>query len=240
MKPVSSMISILMLTHNRLEQVKTCLESLARVQSGFDTLRVLDNGSADFEVRNYVNKLGALIPNAKTECLRINYGVAGGRNELITRVRMFDPSGIHIFLDSDVIVHSAALFDTIRATFEDEAVGVVGCGGSFIDWNQEHPFVPAPIGKCDVVQGWCMAVRRELFSAVAFDTGYGKFWEEDSDMCMQARKAGFDVVSIDPAGSITHHPGSSGAHLADRQQTLARFRMKWQGLGLTKAEGGYR
>lgn len=232
-------ISVLVLTHDRLEQVKACFESLVRVRPAFENLIVVDNASVD-GTEGYVLALPKLTPSAYVWGYGDNLGVARGRQELVKLATRSAFEDILLFLDSDAIVHSAALFDTIRAAFEDEAVGVVGIGGSYVDWNQDHPFVPAPVGKCDVVQGWCMAVRRELFSAVAFDTEYGKFWEEDSDLCMQARKAGFDVVSIDPAGSITHHPGSSGAHLADRQQTLARFRMKWQGLGLTKAEGGYR
>lgn len=229
-------ISILMLTYNRLEAVKACVESLQRVESAFDEWYILDNCSTD-GARRYLIELCGSIQGRYIilKCSAKNLGVADGRQKLTETAGR--SSDILLFLDSDVIVHSAALFDTIRAAFADEAVGVVGCGGSYIDWSHEHPFFPAPIGKVDVVQGWCMAVRRELFSAIAFDTGYGLFGEEDSDICLQVREQGFDVVSINPTGLIEHKADQSSN--TDRPITLKRFHDKWAGKGWTKGEGGY-
>lgn len=232
---MTDMISILMLTHNRLETVKACVESLKNTRAAFDDLIILDNGSTDGTWEWLIASFDKIqFRHYALTCSVLNLGVASGRQRLTDSIAETD---ILLFLDSDVIVHSAALFDKIRAVFADEAVGVVGCGGSYIDWSHEHPFFPAPIGKVDVVQGWCMAIRRELFSAIAFDTGYGLFGEEDSDICLQARSHGFDVVSISSTGLIEHKADQSAN--TDRPITLKRFHDKWAGKGLTLAEGGY-
>lgn len=206
---------------------------------------VLDNASTD-GTAGFVADLPIVMRSRLPVTVRLedsNLGVAAGRQKLA----QFADGDVLLFLDSDVVVADVMGTSWLRqllAPFADEAVGVVGTAGSNVifatDGNNQQPtvFVPSGAGKCDVVSGWCMAVRAGLFQYVRFDTEYGLFFEEDSDLCMQVREKGYDVVMVAVDG-IEHQPGNSGAEYADRRKTLQRFRDKWEGKGLIKMEGGW-
>ena len=95
----------------------------------------------------------------------------------------------------------------------------------------------APNAECDTVAGACQAFKREVLQVASIDTEYGKFWHEDADFCLQIREAGYDIRCV-PCG-IVHNPGHSGDEPGLHERNLQRFREKWWGKGLTKAEGGY-
>lgn len=239
--------SILMLTHNRPDAVALCLESLLQTLQENDVqLVILDNGSTG-DVQSVLQgfqsqwrELAEQAENGRADDVQIifsneNLGVAAGRARLVSEAA----GEVLLFLDSDVVIHSSRWLAEIERALQPENVGVTGIAGSFVDWEMPGLFFPALYGQCDVVSGWCMAVKRDVFNAgVAFDVGYGKFYEEDSDLCLQARAAGWDVWSTGGIG-VHHVPANSGAELADRAQTMARLVGKWKGRGLIRAEGGY-
>lgn len=222
--------SILVLTHNRLDMLKRFFSSLRPTMARSDVqMVVLDNGS-ELSTRIYL----AGVPYIRPIFSAINLGVGAGRNELLKHAE----GEMLIFLDSDCEILNPHWLDGLVMALEPESVGIAGPAGAFVDWNKEHPFIPAPVGECDVVSGWCMAFKPEILKAgVKLDTEYGMFWEEDSDFCMQARFLGWDVVNTGGLG-VHHQPGMSGDN-GERSKTLARFRDKWRGMGLTKFEGAY-
>jgi len=242
---VTPSVSILMLTHNRLESTIRCLDSLDHTLRGHNVeLMVLDNASTD-GTEGFVADLPIVMRSRIPVTVRLedaNLGVAQGRQVLAAAA----DGDIFLFLDSDVVVADVMETNWLKqllAAFEDETVGVVGTAGSMVMFAtsadaQETVFVPAEVGRCDVVSGWCMAVRASLFQHVAFDTEYGPFFEEDSDLCLQVRELGYDVVMVTVDG-IEHVPGNSGAEYTNRRKTLKRFRDKWEGKGLVKMEGGW-
>ena len=221
------------------------MDSLDRTLRGHNVeLMVLDNASTD-GTQGFVADLPIVMRSRLPVTVRLedsNLGVAKGRQKLA----QFADGDVLLFLDSDVVVTDVMETNWLKqllAPFEDEAVGVVGTAGSLVIFatdanSQPTIFVPSGEGKCDVVSGWCMAVRAGLFQYVAFDTEYGPFFEEDSDLCLQVREKGYDVVMVAVDG-IEHQPGNSGAEYANRQQTLQRFRDKWEGKGVVKMEGGW-
>ena len=104
---------------------------------------------------------------------------------------------------------------------------------------QETVFVPSGAGKCDVVSGWCMAVRASLFQHVGFDVEtFSPRWEEDADLCLQVRALGYEVVQVDVDG-IEHQPGNDGAELTNRRDSLRKFAAKWKDRNVVKMEGGW-
>ena len=226
--------SILMLTHNRIEAVKACLASLVPTLSRNDVvLHVLDNHSTDGTA-----ELITHAPGIESWRYNDNYGVARGRQMMLEDADLGD---IVVFLDSDVIIQDAGWLDKLAAALAPEPVGIAGPAGSYVFWNLPAfapDFVPAPVGECDVVSGWCQAFKREVVQAGAgLDVGYGMFWEEDSDFCMQIRALGWDVVNTGDIG-VLHTPGKSG-DTGNRAVNLRRFWDKWHGRELTKTAGAY-
>jgi len=224
--------SILMLTHNRLSTMQACWRSLEGTRRRTDVeFIILDNASADGTPEWLFAQQGERVC---VERSLENLGVAKGRN-MLSRMAHGD---ILIFLDSDTIIEDEGWLATLTAPFEHENIGVVGCAGCLVRWELPLLFTLSPRlpGLVDVVSGWCLAARREVFQGAAFDEDYGLFHEEDSDFCMQARRHGYDVWGTGYIG-VQHTPGNSGSEYSAREKTLARFRLKWQERGYIQAEG---
>jgi GT2 family glycosyltransferase len=230
----------MMLTHNRLPQLTKLIGGLeSRIARGDIEFLIFDNGS-EIQTVNFVTDLMFTLRGAaKVRVLSNveNIGVAAGRDGLLKQA-----TGEYlIFLDSDVEIIAEDWIERAMEMLEPENVGMVGPAGSFVQWTPDGAaFVPAIPGECDVVAGWCQVFKREVLEAgVRLDLGYGMFYEEDSDFCLQIRAAGWDVFTYNNSG-LRHMPGQSGAaRVANRSQTLSRMRTKWQGKGLIREEGAY-
>lgn len=208
-------------------------------------LMVLDNASTD-GTAGFVADLPLVMRSRVPTSVHHeeqNLGVAAGRQKLVESA----DGDILLFLDSDVVVADVMETNWLKqllAPFEDEAVGVVGTAGSQVMFAttanaQETVFVPTLPGRCDVVSGWCMAVRAALFQHVAFDVAtFSPRWEEDADLCLQVRALGYDVVMVTVDG-IEHQPGNDGAELTNRRDSLRKFAQKWQDKNVVKMEGGW-
>ena len=231
--------SILMLTHNRLEQVVKCLISLEPTLERDDVeLIIIDNASTDGTWEFVKEHMEAHPDKVVAIGLEQNAGVSGGREKLL--YWMDRRTDIGIFLDSDVMIMDTHWLEAIRETLAREDIGICGPGGSFVlaDWSGFTAGLPGR--ECDCVAGFCLAFKKELIDAgVKMDTDYGLFWTEDSDFCLQARALGYGVMCV-PVG-VWHMPAHSGAGKDEtlHQRNIERFASKWRGKGLVKAEGGY-
>lgn len=196
--------------------------SLAKIiphLAGFGEVLVWDNG-------------GTVEPNPAFELIQPgeNKGIAVPRAEMKKRTKL----PYILWLDDDVEIQDDGWFDTL-VSFLSEPIGCIGSSGSYIDWRANHPFVPAPVGLCDVVSGWLLFYRN--LADLEIDTTFNR-WEEDSHLCMEMQDKGFYVMNCGYIGVI-HVPGNMNPKLADREETLAHFINKWSGKGLTRIEGGY-
>ena len=69
----------------------------------------------------------------------------------------------------------------------------------------------------DWVSGACLLARREALAAVGgFDEGYF-LYEEDADLCLRLRRAGWGVL-FTPAAEVVHHLGRSVASAPERSR----------------------
>lgn len=247
--------TLLILTHNRLDAVQACFDSLAPTLAREDVrCLVYDNASddgttewlTDADVTHTYRHLWPFYGKR-------NMGVAGGRAELLRwasyGVREYQPEAIPaempeylVFLDSDTIVSGdwldrhGAILDTMPN------VGMVGVGGSMVlpDWSG---FIAAqsPDSEVDCLSGYCQMFRRELLDyGLHLDTdAYPNFWAEDSDFCLQIRALGYDIWCV--RANVMHNPAHSGygQDMTLHDAHLATLRARWQGKGLVKCEGAY-
>ena len=219
-----------------------CLESLLPTINGRDevTLVIRDQGSTDGTAR-YLSDLRGFDVNVQLE-LGENLGVVGGRAAMHLAIAESEPELV-VYLDSDVVVFDPLWLERLKVHFADGKVGAAGPAGSYVRWGTDPAadFLPAFKGRCDVVSGWCLAVRWNLFAAgrLAWDLGnYSPRWEEDSDLCLQVAHAGWEIRCTGDIG-LEHVAGNSGDVAGLRAKTLRAFRDKWAGKGLIRAEGGY-
>lgn len=75
-------------------------------------------------------------------------------------------------------------------------------------YRRLKPLEPAGPVRVDWVTGAALGMRREVWEGVGpLDEGY-RFYAQDLDFCVRARRAGWEVV-IDPAFRVLHHHGAT-------------------------------
>jgi glycosyltransferase involved in cell wall biosynthesis len=206
--------SILILTHNRPDAVARCFASLRMTQTRDDVeCLALDNGSAPDVLRLLKAEPGITRLIAWQKCR----GVTAGREALMEMAR----GRVLVFLDVNAVIEDSLWLDRLAAALKRESVGIAGPEGWFIRPGWQDAF-PAPPGPCDVLSGGCLALKRELRPEI--DPA-----ENDAELCLQVRRAGWDVCCTGPIG-VRH-----GGHVGDCDD----LRRRWQGKGLIRAECGY-
>lgn len=229
-----SKFTLLILTHNRLEAVMDCFDSLASTLARDDVQTVvLDNASTD-GTWDYLSTLERVTRVQFPE----NLGVAGGRERLLTLA-----TGYFIgFLDSDVVVGDGWLDRHSQILDTMPNVGLVGVGGSMVlpDWAG-FTAAARQDSEVDCVSGYDQLFRRELLDyGLHIDAAaFPHFWGEDSDFCFQVRALGFDIWCV--SAPVMHYPAHSGygANMALLDAHMRALRERWRGKGLVKMEGAY-
>lgn len=146
-------------------------------------------------------------PSARTVALAVNRGVAPGWNAAATAAT----GDVLIFANDDCEPGPDAFAGLARALREDPRTGVVGPvgtrwdipGAAHRDWVSTDGLPPGALSPCEVVSGFCFAVRRDTFDAVGgFDEFYAPASWEEVDFCTAVRARGLEnyvVAGVDVA-----------------------------------------
>lgn len=226
------MIHICILTHNRLEKVQRCIESvMPTVRNGGLGLRlnVLDQGSTD-GTKEWLQSYFSGEARTSFRSSWQNLRAIGGRQR---QVDMLIGDGllysdVIVFLDSDVIVTDPRWLMQLTNPLMFSRVGISGAYGRNIskEWELEEP-EKLP-GEVDVVGGGMTAIRAEVFlSGCEFDQAYLPFWHCDSDLCLQVKDRGWKVWCTGEIGLV--HDAEHKTVDAQYLKNWARLREKWAG-----------
>jgi GT2 family glycosyltransferase len=196
--------------------VAACLTSLRMTRTRDDVeCLVLANGSAP-EVLRFLRAepgITRLIVWAQDR------GLAAGRAALLKLAR----GRLLVFLDVKTVVEDSLWLDRLAAALKSQSVGLAGPGGRFIRHSWRATF-SAPPGSCDILEGGCLAFRRELRQELDLTGSSG-----DAELCLQVRRAGWEVSSSGPIG----------LRCEEQAGDYEGLRRRWQGKGLIMAECGY-
>jgi GT2 family glycosyltransferase len=182
---------------------------------------VADDGSSD----GTVELLAREVPSVQVVRLESNRGFATAANRGVGVAR----GGIILLLNSDAIVSEGAL-QAIAAAFDDPLLGVAGArlvneDGSPQWSGGRTPTLPWMIGvvsgagrfarffrrkshrhsclcEVDWVSGAAMAFRREVWDAAGPLDERFRFYCQDIEFCLRARKAGWRVTIVEDARVI--------------------------------------
>ncbi len=130
-----------------------------------------------------------------------------------------------VFLNDDTQLLIGWLQPLVDA-FTDPTVGIAGSRLVYPDGRVQHAGVyfdrpggvltahnyteERPSGSVDAVTGACMAVRADLFFNLGgFDRSYVNGYE-DVDLCIRAKKLGFEIVYV-AESTVIHYESQSGA-----------------------------
>lgn len=235
--------SIVIVTYNRLEQTRVCVDSIVACTPEPYELVFVDNASAD----GTVEYLRQRFPNQTVIANEANEGFLRGANRGISASHGY----YVVLLNNDTRVTPGWL-PALQQAVQTQDVGIasgkivgpdgrVQLAGAYIAFDGSarmigeglSPDDPALATEREVcyVGGHCMLIKREVLDAIGpLEESYGFGYHEDTDYCYRSREAGFKVVYT--PGCVVHHE-LFGTPLPERQaiiqQNLKRFMDRWGG-----------
>ena len=244
-------VSIVILTFNKLEYTKKCVESIRRHTPEHHEIIFVDNGSTA-ETVQWLQKLVRENGHYKLIENKTNLGFAKGCNQ-----------GAHVasgnyllFLNNDTEPQAGWLEPLVNVLERDPSVAAVGSRLLFPDGTIQHAGVlilddrklPDPLvarhiyyghasdmaeaNQAKVYQaltGACILVRREAFNQVeGFDEEYWNGYE-DIDFCFKLQEKECIIV-YQPASVLIHHESKSGTErFTKTHENIKRLHIKWIG-----------
>jgi GT2 family glycosyltransferase/glycosyltransferase involved in cell wall biosynthesis len=216
-------VSIIILTYNKVGYTFQCLESiLSNTDMEYEVI-IVDNGSSD-ETTNLLNKLLNINVIRNDDNLGFILGCNMGAS--VSKGRYL------LFLNNDIVVTPRWLSKLVNTIESNSSIGAVGCkliwpngllqeAGSII-WSDgsalgygrgDNPLSPeySYIRRVDYCSGACLLVRRDVFEGLGgFDERYIPAYYEDSDLCIAIQESGYDVV-YQPNVTVFHHEFTSSS-----------------------------
>jgi N-acetylglucosaminyl-diphospho-decaprenol L-rhamnosyltransferase len=234
-------VSVVVVSYNTRDLLLACLASLAPVTLPIEVI-VVDNASAD----GSVDAVRAQMPRATVIANRENVGFSRANNAGIRAARA--PYVLVLNSDAAIapgaLETMAGILDS-RPTVGIVGPRTVGPDGRlqmsfgpdltpWNEWRQRRLVLALKRGdraallraerlasvECSVpwVSGSCLLARRDLLDRIGgFDEEFF-LYEEDVDLCVRVRAAGFKVL-FTPGATVVHHLGRSmeGARERARQ-----------------------
>jgi GT2 family glycosyltransferase len=239
--------SIVVVTHQRRELTRLCLESLfARTEWPRYEVLVVDNGSTD-GTPGLLEELARRRPSLRTIAFAENRGFPRACNAGLAEAR----GDMLVLLNNDTVLTRGWLAALHRHLSENPRAGLVGPVTNAIA-NEAR--IDVAYRDLDALPAWasgwtlahdgeafeipslaffCVAIRREAFLQVgALDERFGLGLFEDGDYCRRARNAGWRLLCARDA--FVHHWQNASFRRLGREKYFAlyeenrrKFREKW-------------
>ncbi len=183
-------------------------------------------------------------PTARVKPASVNRGVGPGWNMAAS----IADGEILVFANDDCEPGPGSLEALARSLHEDATAGVVGPLGSTWDrtaWRHQEFVHPRPgeVRECDVVSGFCFAVRRDTFDAVGgFDEAYAPASWEEVDFNLAVKSEGLRTLAVGadvrhewgvsakaPPWRTIRHNGRRELLWSIHRRNRRRFLSKWGG-----------
>ena len=219
-------IKILILNWNGQHLLKSCLDSIKKIDYSNYSVMVIDNGSTD----SSVNMVQENYSDVNLLVLEKNYGFSGGYNRCFTRMKD-EYSGFVMLLNNDTEVDTNILKSFIKAKekygennlyggkifYQNNPELIWYAGGNVnmqqakishrgIRKNDSAEFSKSL--KTDYITGCCLFTSMEVINKLnGFDERFNMYGE-DVDLCLRAKKAGINCYYW-PDAELYHHVSAS-------------------------------
>lgn len=210
---MSDVISLMMVTYNRLELTKQTIENINNKSNGVKfNFIIFDNGSTDGTVeflKELEGKEGYYIRYNKE-----NLGIGRGRNQCLAFADKLNTDW-YVTIDNDVDLPFDWLNRCINMLKANKNYGALG-----INFEEtQYPIVDKNGHKIqDKERGnlgtACMVFKKSLHKIIGFFKEYNKYGLEDADFGIRARVSGFKMGYLD----------ESGVHLGSGSYDIGEYR----------------
>lgn len=214
-------ISVVVLVWNGAQFLDACLRALLQQDLNPEII-VVDNASTD----DSVLIIQKFVPRVRVIRNDHNLGYAAGNN-----IGIRAASGeIVVLLNQDTVVQSGWL-RAIAETFDDPAIGIVGCKALYPDgrgiqhaggivqpgdaltrhmgWGEQDHGQYGQLRDVDYVTGAAFAIHRQVLERLrGLDEKFYPAFYEEVDYCYRARRGGFRVV-YQPRAVLDHYETTS-------------------------------
>ena len=211
------MVSIIILSFNTKDLLKSCLESIYKNVKGFEfEVIVVDNASTDATASVISNNNAIkLIQNKE------NFGFSKGNNIGAQKAK----GEYLLFLNSDTKIQDNGLKRMLEFFKEHSDIGIVGAKLTNVDGSSQLStgnfysiintilmlfggeqfvrFSPKEIQEVDWVSGACFMTRKDLFNNLGGFDEHFFMYIEDMELCYRVKKMGYKVYFY-PQANILH------------------------------------
>ena len=229
------LVSVLVLTRDRLEPLVRCLKSVADQDYGRTEVIVLDDYSTRTDLAEMVQQeLPGPVQFIRSDT---HLGVAGGRNALMDRAT----GDVLVFIDDDAFFHDSQDLSRIVACLDEHPkVGIVaikvidhrpnGATALLVPFTKaawrRHPDLVDQARLVSYYVGTCHAIRKTVVERCGGYQGDLVYGEEESFYSYRAVELGIELMYL-PEAVIHHHPERSvlpGATARDDRELFYHVR----------------
>lgn len=238
--PSAPRVDLVLLTWNRLDLLKPCVEQLRQHTDVPARLLIVDNGGTDPAARQYLEALAGT-PRLAPEVIRLpqNLAIAQALNAGLARAT----APWVCLLNNDILVTPGWLSELLRVAEAHPTIGLLN------PMSNEFGRVPRPGETIAAVAGalrprqgrwlenwgctgFCVLLPQRVLSQVGlFDEQFQAFFYEDADYSLRVRQAGFDCAIAEGA-YVYHHGSATLTQDPTRGERFtanaARFYAKWR------------
>lgn len=230
---------LILLSWNNLAILKRCVESLMRCTDIPSRLIIVDNGSTEVGLREYLTGLKAGKKMHVEAILNpLNEGFARGAN----RGMRASNAPYLCLLNNDIVATDGWLEEMIKVAESEPKIGIVNpSSNNFgLRFKKDTPLEEFAHGlrkqsgrwvEMNACVGFCMLIKRAVIKKIGFlDDSYGYAYFEDTDYSRRAQSSGYKCVMAKGC-YVYHSEGKSGKFLKDKDQTFDRsariFERRW-------------
>lgn len=225
-----SIIDIIILTCNKMENTRKCIESIyEHTSSKLFSLIIWDNGSID-GTPNYLKKIADKKDNITLFFNSTNIGIIKARNEAHNIASSNEFRGVYaMFLDNDQFVMDKWFDSCLKFLGKSDIVGYEG-------WQMREDFYPIRKAKTiedtyHYVSGCGLIVPYYITDKIGvFEEEYSPIYFEDPSFCFRALESGYSIC-WNYEGKIYHEPHIL-LHTVERKKYFMRnwelFKDKWK------------
>lgn len=219
------LVSVVVVTLDRWELLKRCLQSLTEQSYPSVEIIVVDNGSKS----NICEMVKTEFPMAKTIRMEKNRGFAGGNN---AGFRVANGKYIAL-LNNDAVASPEWISTLVQVAESDEKIGAVG--SLIIDGNNQAILDSFGVGlaldgmsrqrmrgmpvlltnqieKVIAVSGCACLIRKSALEEVGYFDEIFFAYCEDTDLCLRLLWAGWNIVVCSKARVVHYYSMTGGAY----------------------------